>query len=862
MQIPVRVSVSRFLALVMLLGMNPFAAPLFLFTEPATAQTVSPPDRDYLFEEDRLRRLHRDPRSARAAEIAQKKQRYQKAEKAGNLPFDINARNLQYDTTGTKMLADGGLIITYSSMILEAMRGVVDITTSEAQVKDEVRITDVTGSVVADEARLDLKTGAGTMKNADIHFAEGDFHITAEEAARDGDDTYVLKDTTLTTCQCADDPNCAPWRIRARDGKIVKNGYGQVWGATLEVFDVPIFYTPYLLFPAKAERQSGFLPATFGQGSRTGFEAEIPLYLVLDDSSDMTLRPIYHSRARLGGLMAYRQMFSEQSNIDGQFLYFDETARDGRTLGSNISVLEGDKLPTDRYGGELSENWRGDILNHEFRMLVDAHAVSDDLLLREYERTDIAPYNARYLTSRAVMRTELPLDFSLNVSSEYNQLMTGTDNLLFQKLPEGNINGLHSFHPFGENTLGLKLVSTEDLDATRFHRLDQYEGTRYEATEAVKFPFHFRNYFDGQIGGDVKATHYQLSETDGYIPDPDKPGTLVRGNLEENSGRVVPGFSAKIGTVLEKVFDVEKDNPLKGISELGRLGRTQELQRLKHTLEPGIAYRAVPYVDQKDNPQFDANDHLAQRNVVTYGLTQRLYGRYEPRNQYLYGIEEVTPSVNNLGNLRSTTPVNDKLGFGIDDPNSDFQRLRIGSMRELGNFKLSQSYSFLNPDDIRNNTTTGSTTTQASDILADASLFPNEYVSLHAQTNYNYEFKDFDSYTLEGQLRDKRGDEARARFNTIGQQVRQIQTNLEFSATDYTKVGFFANYDDIGGKFIENRTGLRFLSSCKCWTFDVDVVNRLNPDQTSFLMGVSLVGLGELNQRVFSSNGGSTSSGQ
>ena len=739
-------------------------------------------------------------------------------------------------------------------MILEAVNGVVDMTTSQAEVKGEVRITDVTGSVVADSAQIDLKSGAGTMKNADINFAAGDFHINAKEAYRDGDDTYLLKDTTLTTCHCAENEDCSPWRLRASEGKVVKDGYGQVWDATLEVLDIPVFYTPYLLFPAKSERQTGFLPGVFGPGGRTGFQLELPFYLVLDDSADITLTPIWHSRARVGGLVDYREMFSEKSNVDAQVLYFDESARQGRTLGTNISVLEGDKLPTERYAGKLNQNIRGEIFERKAQFLIDGKAVSDDLLLREYERLNWASYNIPYLTSTAVFRTELPADFNFDLSTQYSQSLTGSDNLIFQRLPEGQVNGLHTFRPFGDNDLGLKLVNTSVVDATHFNRLDLYTGTRYEAQESMKFPFHFRNYFDAQVEGNVRATKYdtQYGSDDAKIdvPDPANPGQTIKALPPSNSDRVVPGFNAKMGTVLEKVFDVEKGNPVKDILELGRVGRSQELLRMKHTLEPSLSYLVVPRVNQKDNPQFDAYDKLAQRNVVTYSLTQRLFGRYEPRNQYLYGIEEVTPRINDMGNLRSSTPVDDKLGFGIDDPNSDFQRLRIGSLSELANFKLGQSYSFNDPN--RNNTS-GTQVSQQSDVFADLAMFPNEYVGLHGRTNFNVENQDFNSYRLEGQLRNKRGDEIRTRFDSIGTTTRQLESNIEFNITDYTKIGYYERFSDITGKFTESRAGLRFLSSCKCWTFDVDVIDRLNPNQTSVLFGVTLVGLGELNQRVFSS---------
>ena len=60
-------------------------------------------------------------------------------------------------------------------------------------------------------------------------------------------------------------------------------------------------------------------------------------------------------------------------------------------------------------------------------------------------------------------------------------------------------------------------------------------------------------------------------------------------DLKDSSDRVLPGFSAEVSSVLEKVYNVEDGNPLKYIAELGSRGRSGELTRIKQTLEPGYS---------------------------------------------------------------------------------------------------------------------------------------------------------------------------------------------------------------------------------------------------------------------------------
>ncbi len=68
--------------------------------------------------------------------------------------------------------------------------------------------------------------------------------------------------------------------------------------ARLEMFGLPIAYTPYFRHPAPGvKRQSGFLTPTFGSTSELGAVAIIPYHFVLDQSSDFTFSPIFTQNA-------------------------------------------------------------------------------------------------------------------------------------------------------------------------------------------------------------------------------------------------------------------------------------------------------------------------------------------------------------------------------------------------------------------------------------------------------------------------------------------------------------------------------------------------------------------------------------
>ncbi len=821
----------------------------------ATAQ--EPPDRRYLFEEDsKEKERAQDEREA----IKKKKHHYQASEKEGQLPFDVGATNMQFSSNGNELIADGGVILTYSSFVLEAAKAIINVSSNQVDLSGDVRITDVGTSMTADSAHVDIKTGHGTLDNADINFSPGDFRLKAAHAERQEGEQYDLTDTILTTCKCAQETNCPPWRIRADSASIVREGYGQAWGATLDLYNIPIFYTPYLIFPAKAERQSGFLPGTFGGGRRSGVDVALPFYWAVDESTDATITGIYESEIRSGTSVELRKIFSLNHRLETGLTYLNESQRGGALLGTNIDGLADPSLTVNRFGGYANDSWRGEVADVPLQFLLRGKYVGDDLFVREYENDKIAKYNSRFVTSRAVLRAPLGSTFSMDLSSEYNQSLIDDDRLVLQRLPELQINGVNIFHPFGDNQLGLKVVATSKATVTDFIRDVSYDGLRSEAYQAAKLPFHYRNYFDASVEGYVRATKYNLMDNDdvSLVPstvEGEEASERVDGELKSKSDRLVPGINAKLDTAFERVFQVEDSDWFKQVGELGQLGRDEELKRLKHTFEPGLRYKYVPKVDQDDNPVFDSNDQLPRRNVLTYQLVQRLYARYEPRNPYVYGIEEVTPEPTDLASLREQSPLDREFVFGFDDVDqaSDFQKLRSGSVREVVRFKLAQSYNIYEAnrsiDDEENDVRD-----PFSDVNADLLTFPNEYIALRTKADFDAEESQFSQYSLEAQLHDKRGDQVRSRLNFVDssdEPRRQLETGAEVKISERLKVGYYSRYDDISRSFIESKVGLRFLSSCKCWILDLNYTDRTNPDDTKISFDVTLIGMGELNQRFF-----------
>lgn len=826
-----------FLAVFILLLVN-----VFVVTK-ANAQ-VDPPDRRYLYRYDRNSDVNKIDKRRRLQQ--QKKELQAKRKRTEGFPLDIDAGSLNYNTSDNSIEADGGLSVIHSSSLIEAQKGKFDLDNNTAILEGNILVNDISGVLAADNAKLNLKTGYAELVNADVKFELGDYHVRAQKLSRSPGEVYEMEDVVFTTCKCQDEDSCPPWSLSAKKGKITREGYGQIWDSTLKFCDVPVFYLPYFVFPAKTKRQSGFLIPEVGVASRTGFSLRQPYFWAIDNSTDATLTAILDTNTRYGLDSEYRKVFSRNSKLQMGMIYLNESLRDGQLQGTVTSGLYDPIIDENRTAGYINQNYSSEFLGQPFQFLVDGRFTSDDLLLREYEKFEIGRRESRFLTSRVLARTTLFDTHSLSFGLEHSQALVSNDDFVFQRLPELKLTGFQNYKPFGMNPFGAKLVVKDNLSVTRFSRDKSFDGLRAEVAETFKVPFYVSNYLDADVGADFRATLYNLDETNVIqeaTPD------VVDSELSSSSNRFVPGMFANFSTTVEKVFDLDEDSIIKGLLDLGPIVRTHEATKIKHTVTPFTKFRFVPYVNQEDNPLFDSNDRLAQKNVVTYGVTQRFYSKHESLDPYVYGIEEIAPDFDSVGGLKSQGSIDPRYDYGVDlNTNYTQASNRDVIVREFANFSLSQSY-----DILEQRKDLDPTLDSISDLNAAFTVIPNYHFRLRADTNYDPQDQGFSSYGIQGQFIDKRGDELRTRLSYVSEQVRQLENSIEFKITDRVRIGYYSRYDDLASKFIQQRGGVRFSSSCNCWFLDFEVTDSVNPDQTRVSVNLTLFGLGQIGNTFFSS---------
>ena len=157
--------------------------------------------------------------------------------------------------------------------------------------------------------------------------------------------------------------------------------YRDAW---MEIFGIPIFYTPYFEHPdPTVERKSGLLAPTFGSSDILGTTYQQPYFWVIGPDKDATIAPILTTNQGVTVAGEYRQLLRDgRIDLRGSLGLSNRTESDGT-------------IDEDVLRGHIDSTARFDI-NKAWRWGVDAQRATDDTYLRIYNFS-----SERTLTSRA-----------------------------------------------------------------------------------------------------------------------------------------------------------------------------------------------------------------------------------------------------------------------------------------------------------------------------------------------------------------------------------------------------------------------------------------------------------------------------
>ncbi len=222
-----------------------------------------------------------------------------------------------------------------------------------------------------DGERGDVSLDLQSFQLADVQFVfqESGFRGQATRISKKNR-TMNLSNVQLTRCETLD----ASWALSTEKLSIDESqSLATARGVRMDLQGIPIFYMPYLRFPAGTKRASGWLFPDLSHGKYEGLDVSLPYYLNLSSNYDATIIPRIRTRRGFGGDIEFRHANRfGRTVINGSILTKDQYIRSNNGLMSD--ARETTHSDENRWLGKIRHEGR----SGPWSTLIDASVLSDN----------------------------------------------------------------------------------------------------------------------------------------------------------------------------------------------------------------------------------------------------------------------------------------------------------------------------------------------------------------------------------------------------------------------------------------------------------------------------------------------------
>ena len=496
-----------------------------------------------------------------------------------------------------EVTARGAVEIHFRDIIVRAERLSLDRNTMTVQAEGDVVFDQGPQRISGQRVDFDLEQRTGTFWQATA-FVHPDYYFSGDVISKTGPNDFEVDHGIFTSCTGDITPD---WSMAMSSADVEVEGYARVRNARLKVKKLPVFYWPYMLWPAKTERTSGLLVPNVGYSKRRGEYLGMAWYQVLGPSYDNTLYADGYSEGfyGLGDEFRYRPSEGTKGNARFYFFHNEEIQQDAWRLDWGHVA---DQLPFGMRGVVAIEHY------------------SDFEVFRDFERSE-SQNTRRYVYSNAFVSGNWGAH-SLNILADRRETFLGDneETVIQSQLPE--IAYRLREKKLGGSPFYLSLGATANyLSAERAGFYSTGYG-RFDLQPEVKLPLRPAPWLSVALSAGGRATWWGDSFSTFAVDPETGVGSQRCGDQD------VPSDQIYCGETLTRVYpagSVEMVGPsFSRIFDTG--GKT--FSKFKHVIEPRWTYGFLGTFDEQSRvAQFDEIDLLIPSNVAEFSLVNRLLAR-------------------------------------------------------------------------------------------------------------------------------------------------------------------------------------------------------------------------------------------
>ncbi len=529
------------------------------------------------------------------------------ADKEKPISWELSADRLTNEQESAAMTAEGNVVLKELGM--EKPHGVeinadrIQYNTESHQVEaiGNLRLRERYGEISAARAVIDLEKRTGLFSEATLFRYETNLHLSGDLLEKTGKQTYHLENGKFTSCT-TEEGEAPSWSIWSKDVHVDLSGYAKLKHATFRIRDVPILYSPYLLVPALAGNQSGFLFPELSESERSGTGVVVPFFISLTPSYDTTI---------------YGGDYSKRGTVLGaEFRYRTGLHSKGTFVASYLDDSLEDKIDDEyKSDGFLRTNsnryWLRGKANHDFgnRLVgrLDVDVISDHDYLQEfqngilgYNRSNkhfIDEYNRGFQTETVNLRENTlqlskvwsTTDLQTELSVIDDEQPEPSDETPLWAVPRITYSGLL---PILQTPVDL----TWGSEYVYFWRDEGIAAHRLDLFPQLNGPIGLSPYLESSYLLGLRETLYSVN----------KHGDLAeeQWSYDDFQSRAMYNIVLDLATTAVKDYDLSIGS----------------FKAFRHAIRPELRYSFVDEIYEDELPQLDSKDDIDKINRLKYSL--------------------------------------------------------------------------------------------------------------------------------------------------------------------------------------------------------------------------------------------------
>jgi len=605
------------------------------------------------------------------------------------------------------VVASGGVELRFRDFTFQGERIAVDLREEQITGEGDIIMDQGPRRVVGDTLFFDLNTETGTLTNAKA-YVDPDIFFEGKQITRLSETRYRVVDGTLTSC-IDDSPD---WNFRLSRGEVELEGFAKIKHGRFRVKKLPLLYSPYLLYPAKSERSSGFLFPNLGYNHLRGAYLGLAWFQTLGDSYDTTIFADFYGQ--------------DYQGFGNEWRYRPSESTTGFFEGYVINDPEVDDVRWKVFWAHVSDN-----LPLGFRGVVFYQDFSDFDFFRDFER-DFNNATIRRLFSSGHLTSSWGQSSVIMQVDQLQTFLNNGDITTQRRQPE--VEYRLRATQIGRLPVYIDLLSS--VNNLVSERTDKFSNQwqRADVFPQITASLSTLPWLSWSVTGGGRATYYSQTfeeETGEFVGD-----ALTRTFASARSAIVGPSFS--------RVYN-------KGVGPFAKF---------KHIIEPRWNYAYIgDFEEQNLIPRFDEVDVLRPSHLVSYNFINRLLAK--PRDEIegggareimsleigqLFSLDEDRP-LQSSGDFTQTTttgPLNVRYRFNPSRQTSLEAKLNHNTLfGHLNNASLTGAVGIGGHGVgltwfTRFNAEQGETTGNQIRFFTGINLWPNK-LRLDAQVNYDFQ---------------------------------------------------------------------------------------------------------------------------